>query len=41
MNPCQISAGNVPPATAIPWTDVIDTRAFGYPTHTAEERFGV
>ena len=45
MKSCQISAGNVPPATAMPWTLVMNCGvvpfALGYPTHTAVEYLGV
>src|SRR6185436_11046779 len=37
----QIVAGNVPPATRIPWTDVIGIFAFGYPTQTTVDAFVV
>src|SRR4029077_9589205 len=38
----QMSAGNVPPATAWPWYSVsIGLSRFGYPTHTAVASCGV
>jgi hypothetical protein len=41
MKRFQIWAGNVPPATEIPWTLRIGMFACGYPTQTVVERFGV
>ena len=41
MKSLQISAGNVPPATAIPWTLSIGISPFVYPTQTVVARFGV
>jgi hypothetical protein len=34
MNSFQIVAGNVPPATEIPWTFSIGISPCGYPTQT-------
>ena len=41
MNRRQIVAGNVPPATEMPWTFVIGISAWGYPTHTEADSVGV
>ena len=41
MNVCQISAGNVPPATGSPWYSVIiGLSSRGYPTQTATASCG-